>query len=396
VREVVIVGASLAGVRSAEQLRRLGFNGRITLVNGEAHLPYDRPPLSKQLLTGGREPDSILLCPPARIEELRLGLINGHRAVALDCHTQQVILDDHRRLDYDSLLIATGSVARSLPGAEALDGVHPLRTVDDSLAIAKAMAGGRRVVIVGAGFIGAEVASSARELGLDVVLLEGASAPLIRIFGSTVGEYFADLHRRNGVDLRCEVPIAAIEGAGRVERVVLADGATIDTDLVVVGIGARPATDWLQSSDLTLQDGVVCDEHLRAVGVANVYAAGDVARWPHPGLGLTRAEHWTNAVEQAATVAHNMMAPDSRPFTAIPYVWSDQYGLKFQLYGNTHSDDRVELASGALAEDRFVVCFGRGEQFTGALGVRSAKKLLAARNLLEGQASFAEALAGLR
>lgn len=398
-RHVVIVGASLAGLRAAETLRQAGFDGEITLVGAEPHLPYDRPPLSKQVLAGEWEPDRIGLRPTEVYEELQLELRLGRTATSLDLADRRVVLDGGEPLPFEGLVIATGAVARSLPGTPPLAGIHVLRTIEDCLAIrADFDAGPRRVVVVGAGFIGSEVAATARRRGLEVTILEALPVPLGRALGEEMGRVCAALHRDEGVDLRCGVGVAGFEGNGRVEAVRLADGARIEADVVVVGVGVRPATDWLDGSGLTLSDGVVCDDRSVALGAPGIVAAGDVARWPNPLFGEEmRVEHWTNAVEQGDAAARNLLAwargEPGEPFAPVPYFWSDQYDTKIQFVGRARPDDRVAVVRGSVAERKFVAVYGRDGRVVGCLGFSMPRWVMQYRRLIAERATWDEALA---
>jgi NADPH-dependent 2,4-dienoyl-CoA reductase/sulfur reductase-like enzyme len=393
VRSVAIVGMSLAGLRAAEALRRGGFDGRIRAIGAEARLPYDRPPLSKELLAGRWEPDEIVLRKQG-VDDLDLDWTLDRAAVSLDLAAHTVELAGGDRVDFDGLVIATGSVPRVLPGLDALDGVFVLRTLDDALAIRSRLDAKPRVVVIGAGFIGAEVAATCRGRGLDVTVLEALPQPMVRGLGVEIGAVCAALHRDNGVDLRLGVAVEAVEGDGRVERVRLADGAVIDTDLLVVGIGVRPATDWLEGSGLTIADGVVCDETMLAA--PGVVAAGDVARWPNPlfdGESM-RLEHWTNATEQSVAAADRLLVGDGEavPFAPVPFVWSDQYDVKIQCVGRFNADDELHVAHGTLAERRFVALFGRAGRLTGALGFGRPRHVMQYRRMIADRGSFADAL----
>jgi NADPH-dependent 2,4-dienoyl-CoA reductase/sulfur reductase-like enzyme len=398
-RHVVIVGASLAGLRAAETLRQAGFDGDVTLVGAEPHLPYDRPPLSKQVLAGEWEPDRIGLRPTEVYDELQLDLRLGRTATALDLAARRVVLDGDEPLPFDGLVIATGAVPRSLPGTPPLAGIHVLRTVDDCLAIrADLDAGPRRVVVVGAGFIGAEVAATARRRGLAVTILEALPVPLGRALGEEMGRVCAQLHRDEGVDLRLGVGVSAFEGTGRVEAVRLADGSRVEADVVVVGIGVRPATDWLEGSGVPLGDGVVCDERCAVVGTSGVVAAGDVARWPNRLFGEEmRVEHWTNAVEQGDAAARNLLAwargEPGEPFAPVPYFWSDQYDTKIQFVGRARPDDRVEVVRGSVAERKFVAIYGREGRIVGCLGFSMPRWVMQYRRLIAERATWDDALA---
>jgi 3-phenylpropionate/trans-cinnamate dioxygenase ferredoxin reductase subunit len=350
---LVVVGASLAGIRAVETLRSEGYDGRLVLVGAEPHLPYDRPPLSKEVLRGDWGTERL----PLRrkdYDELELELRLGRRAVALDAAAREVELDDGARLGFDGLLIATGAQPRTLPGTGGLEGVHVLRTVDDALALrADLEAAPARVVVVGGGFIGAEVAASCRARGLEVTMVEPLPAPMERGIGREMGALMAEVHRDHGVDLRLGTGVDAIEGGARVERVKLGDGSVVDADTVVVGIGVAPATDWLESSGIALDDGVVCDASC-ATSIPGVFAAGDVARAWHPVYGRAiRVEHWTHAVEQGVAAARSLLG-HAEPFDAIPLFWSDQYDRKIQLAGLPEFDGESRVVHGSLDERKFV------------------------------------------
>jgi NADPH-dependent 2,4-dienoyl-CoA reductase/sulfur reductase-like enzyme len=391
----VVVGASLAGIRCAEALRRLGFDGRLVLVGDEPHRPYDRPPLSKELLRGERQPEQLALTRPAAFDALQLELRLGRRAQALDPTQRCVVLEDGERLAYDGLVIATGSRARTLAGAPPLPGIHVLRTLDDALAIRAALDANPRVVVVGAGFIGAEVAATCRQRGLDVTLLEALPHPMARVLNRDVGNVCAAAHHDAGVDLRVGVGVKSIEGGARVERVQLDDGSQVAADLVVVGIGALPETRWLESSGIALRDGVLCDASC-ATQLPGVVAAGDVARWEHARYGESiRIEHWTNAVEQSDAAAVRLLAgPEhTTPFAPVPFVWSDQYDMKIQAAGRIRPDDEMVVAHGSLAERRFVALFGRNGRLEGALAINRVRQLMGYRRMLREGASFEDAIA---
>jgi NADPH-dependent 2,4-dienoyl-CoA reductase/sulfur reductase-like enzyme len=393
-RSVVVVGASLAGLRATEALRRDGYEGRIVLVGAEPHLPYDRPPLSKQLLAGEWEPQELAL-RRAPYDELGIELRLGVRATALDAANRVLTLDGDEQLRFDGALLATGAVPRTLPGTPDLDGIFVLRTVDDALDLRARLAAQPRVVVVGAGFIGSEVAATCRGRGLSVTVLEALPAPLVRGLGPVLGMVCGELHRDHGVDLRLGVGVAAIEGDERVERVRLDDGSTVDADIVVVGVGVVPATDWLEGSGLTLDNGIVCDETL--VAAPGIVAAGDVARWPNPMFDgeLMRLEHWTNAAEQGVAAARRLLVPDDGdavPYAPVPFVWSDQYDRKIQTVGHFRGDDEMEVVHGTLEERRFVAVFGRAGRLVGALGFSMPAKVMQYRKMIEERASFADAL----
>jgi 3-phenylpropionate/trans-cinnamate dioxygenase ferredoxin reductase subunit len=390
---VVVVGASLAGLRGAEALRRQGYDGRLIVVGDEPQLPYDRPPLSKEVLRGERAPDAIALAKPESLAALSLELRTGVAARSLDPSRRRLALSTGEEIGFDGALLATGARARPLPGAPSLAGVYTLRSLDDCLAIRAALAGSPRVVVVGAGFIGAEVAASCRKLGLAVTMLEALPWPMARVLNAEVGAVCAALHRDHGVDVRLGTGVAAIEGNGRVERVRLHDGSSIAADVVVVGIGATPETGWLASSGLALDDGIVCDE--RCAAAPGVVAAGDVARWLHPGYGEhVRIEHWTNAVEMAEAAAARLLHGDAAPpFAPVPFVWSDQYDVKIHATGRIRPGDDMVVAHGELSERRFVALFGSRGRLQGALAMNRVSKLMGYRRMLREGASWEEAVA---
>ncbi len=402
---VVVVGASLAGLRAAETLRQHEAVGSVTVVGDEPHRPYDRPPLSKKLLSGEWEPDRIHLRQPDVFDDLDVEWRLGAGAVALDLGTggRMLALADGTTIGFDSLIIATGAHPRRLPGHDDFDHVHELRSLDDALALRTEIApGGRRVVVIGAGFIGLEAAATATTLGNDVVVLEGASAPLIRGLGVEMGEAIAGLHRAHGVDVRCDVRIDALTHDG----VRLADGELVPADVVVVGIGVAPATAWLDGSGLEIRDGVVCDANLNALDtegsvVPGVFAAGDVARWPNELFGEEmRVEHWTNAAEQGAHAATNLVrlaaGEAAEPYAPLPFFWSDQFEHRIQFLGRASAEDDVQVVAGSVADGKFLTLFGRNGRLHGALGVNAPRWVMPTRKLFMEHASWEEALAAGR
>jgi NADPH-dependent 2,4-dienoyl-CoA reductase/sulfur reductase-like enzyme len=397
-RDVVVVGASLAGLRAAETFRTEGYDGRLTIIGDEPHLPYDRPPLSKKVLAGEWEPDRIHLRKDEEYAELQLDLRLGAPAVGLDIERREVMLEGGDVVPYEGVVLATGATPRRLPGQPDLEGLFVLRSLDDSLALRVALqAGPRRVVVVGAGFIGAEVAATARGRGLEVTLVEALPVPLARGLGPVLGGAIADLHRSRGVDVRLGVGVDAIEGDGRVERVRLSDGSVVDADVVLVGIGVAPATAWLEGSGLDLRDGVVCDAML-AAGPPLVYAAGDLARWPNLLFDEEmRVEHWTNAAEQGAAAARNLLDRSAGgagvPYAPVPFFWSDQYDARIQFVGRASGDDTVQIVHGSVADLQFVALYGREGRLRGAFGLNQPKLVMPYRRLLAGASSWEDALA---
>ncbi|HVK28655.1 MAG TPA: FAD-dependent oxidoreductase, partial [Nocardioides sp.] len=381
VRRLVVVGASLAGLRAVEAARKTGYDGEIVLVGAEEHLPYDRPPLSKAFLGAADDNGDLPEVPWFRTEEtlrdeLGVDVRLGKPATALDTEARTVTVGDER-IGYDALVIATGAHARVLPGADGLEGVYPLRTLDDSLAVREKLEAGARTVVIGAGFIGSEVASTARKRGLEATIVEALPTPLVRATGHEMGAAIASLHALNGTSLRCGVGVSSIEGDGRVERVVLADGSSIEADLVVVGIGVVPSVGWLEGSGVTLENGVVCDENLWT-GVPGVYAAGDVANWFNPTLGeRQRMENWTAAAEQGAAAARNALDPENaKPYGTVPYFWSDWYDVRIQFVGSPDADE-VRLVDGDPASGgRWVALYRRGDRLIGALTVNGQTEIM--------------------
>lgn len=398
VRRLVVVGASLAGLRAVEAARKTGYDGEIVLIGAEEHLPYDRPPLSKAFLGAADESGALPEVPWFRTEEtlrdeLGVDVRLGAPATALDTDARLVTVGDDA-IAYDALVIATGAHARVLPGTEGLDGVYPLRTLDDSLAVRDKLEAGARTVVIGAGFIGSEIASTARKRGLEATIVEALPTPLVRATGHEMGAAIASLHELNGTTLRCGVGVSAIEGDGKVERVVLADGSAIDADLVVVGIGVIPSVDWLAGSGLTLDNGIVCDENLWT-GIPGVYAAGDVANWFNPTLGeRQRMENWTAAAEQGAAAARNALDPDNaKAYGTVPYFWSDWYDVRIQFVGSPDADE-VRLVDGDPASGgRWVALYRRRDRLIGALTVNGQTEIMKYRVQIMKGGSWDDALA---
>lgn len=371
---VLVVGASASGLTTAEALRRKGYTGALTVLGDEPHVPYDRPPLSKQVLAGEWEPDRAALRPEDVLAALGAEFVLGDPAVALDPATRTVRTESGRELTADAVVIATGVRARRLPGQDALAGVHVLRTLDDALALRGDLLAGRRLVVVGEGVLGSEIAATGRGLGLDVTLTGPLDAPMALQVGPLVSGVLADLHTERGVRLRLGNGVTGLtdDGAGRVAGVRLGSGETLPADVVVVAIGAIPATEWLADSGLRLDNGVLCDATCRAAD--GIYAVGDVARWHHEWLGRpVRLENRTNATEQAMAVAAAILG-DDRPYAPVPYFWTDQFDAKLQVHGFLPPEAEVEVVEGDLTARRFVARYRLDGVVTGVLGWNMPKQ----------------------
>jgi NADPH-dependent 2,4-dienoyl-CoA reductase/sulfur reductase-like enzyme len=369
--QVVVVGAGVAGMRATETLRQNGYDGALTIIGAERHAPYHRPPLSKKLLSGQVHRAGIDMAPQFDTDAR---MLRGADAVGLDISAKTIrVRDDGQNLSlsFDGLVIASGAQPREWPGGPTPDGVLLLRTVEDCLAIRERLGSRPRVVVVGGGFIGAEVAATCRLMRLDVVLIEKAASPLLAALGKELAPRWAELHRQHGVDLRVGVGVDAFVGNGRVEGVRLSDGSQVPADLVIVGLGVTPATGWLKGSGLRLDDGVVCDATGAAEGADDVVAAGDVARWWHPLYERhLRTEHWDDAGRQGAAAACRLLAGPGRAeaFDMIPYFWSDQYDVKVQMIGTPSDYDAIEIIEGDPSGWEFVAAYGRGGRTIAVLG----------------------------
>jgi NADPH-dependent 2,4-dienoyl-CoA reductase/sulfur reductase-like enzyme len=394
-RRIVIVGASLAGLRAAEALRDRGFDGELTLIGDEPHRPYDRPPLSKQVLQGAWEPEQTFFRKKEGYDALAIDMRLGVRAVSVDLRARRVALADGAFADYDRLIIATGARVRTLSAIAPRAGLLALRGLDDAIVLRRAMMDAPRVAIVGAGFIGLEVAASCRARGLPVTVIESLPVPLSPILGPTFGDMVAAMHRDHGVDLRTGVVVTDVFGESRVAGVALSDGSRIDADVVVVGIGVTPNTEWLERSGLTIDNGIVCNGSGEAA--PDVYAAGDVARVANRWHGDSpRIEHWTNAVEQAVHAAENALAgPEaSTSFSSVPYFWSDQYDRRIQFIGGRPPHDEVVIVDGSLADRRLTALYRRGDRLVACLALNQPRALIKYRKLLAAGESWNAALSG--
>jgi NADPH-dependent 2,4-dienoyl-CoA reductase/sulfur reductase-like enzyme len=373
VKSVAVIGASLAGLSAARALRAQGFDGELTVVGGEERRPYDRPPLSKEFLAGDIGEHALAL--EADDDDLNARWLLGVHATRLDATAGAVQLDDGTTIHADGIVVATGARARTWPGSEGLAGVHVLRTVDDAIALRGELRSGARLVVIGAGFIGGEVASTAAKLGLDVTVVEAALAPLAGPLGVQLGAAVARLHTEHGTRLLCGAPVAGLVGDERVTGVELADGRRLAADVVVVGIGAVPNVEWLRDSPIELVNGVVCDEG-GATSIPNVVAVGDCAAWHDPSVGWPhRVEHWTGALERPAIAVATLLAGGrhngnpARP----PYFWSDQYGRRIQFAGIAHPGDETTFEVGSLREASFLAVYRREGQPVAVLGVDQPK-----------------------
>jgi 3-phenylpropionate/trans-cinnamate dioxygenase ferredoxin reductase subunit len=397
---ILVVGASLAGLRAAEEVRHEGHAGPVVILGDEVHPPYDRPPLSKQFLSGAWDVTRIHHHAPDKLDSLGLVFRLGRGAVSLDTEARSVGLDDGTTVHYDGLIVATGARARTLPGTEGMSGVSTLRTLDDCLGIRadlEAAGTGARVVVIGAGFIGSEVAATCHGLDARVTVVEALPTPLARVLGEQMGDACAQLHRAHGVTLLTGVGVEGVTsdpGSATPVVVRLADDTRLDADLVVVGVGVVPAVEWLEGSGLVLDNGVVCDQSLFAAD--GVVAAGDVARWTLPASGeQVRVEHWTNAAESGAAAARNLLSGShaAQPYGPVPFFWSDQYTTKIQMIGLPGPDDEVVVVEGSVDEGKLVALYRRGDRLRAVLAFSRPRHLMSYRPLLAAGASFDEALA---
>jgi NADPH-dependent 2,4-dienoyl-CoA reductase/sulfur reductase-like enzyme len=369
---IAVVGASLAGLSTARALREQSYDGRIVVIGDEVHVPYDRPPLSKEFLAGTASPDDIALGAPDD-EDLGLEWRLSTTAVGLDHLSRSVLLDDGSEIRADGVVLATGARARRLPGSDGLDGVHVLRSLDDAIALREDLAAGGRLVVIGAGFIGAEVASTARKLGLDVTVVETQPVPLAGPLGADMGAVCAELHADHGTRLLTGTGVAGLVGTGRVEAVELSDGTRLPADVVVVGIGATPNIEWLAHSGVALGNGVLTDAR-GATNIPGVVAVGDcAAAWSASAERHVRIEHWTNALEQPATAVATLLGAGEPAPTPVPYFWSDQYGARIQFAGSRREGDVARVVEGSCADRSFLVVYERDGHPVAVLGMNQPR-----------------------
>lgn len=356
-RVITVVGASLAGLTTTRALRDQGFEGRIVVIGDEPYTPYDRPPLSKEFLAGTVPEDDLKLSTPEDVTLLADWRL-GHTAVALDATERAVVLDDGQRIVSDGVVLATGAKARTLPGT-MLEGVHTLRTLDDATALRKELVAGARLVVIGAGFIGSEIASTAALMDVEVDVVEVAPVPLQKPLGTEMGTVCSRLHATRGVRLHTGIGLAGLVGQRCVTGVRLTDGRELPADVVVLGVGAAPCVEWLAGSGVVLDDGVVTDAGC-ATSVPGVVAVGDCANSYRAHLGTAvRMEHWTNAVQQPVAAASTLLGRDytPAPHHGVPYFWSDQYGHRIQFAGHRTPGSRAEVLEGDPGSFDFVAVY---------------------------------------
>lgn len=385
---IVIVGGSVSGVRCVQSLRQRGFQGEIVVVEREGFFPYDKPPLTKGMLAEGGPAVPVPLLSEDDLTASHIDLRLGTTAVALDPAASTVTLDTGEALEYSVLVIATGLMPRTLPGTEQLQGVFTIRGAADSLALKRELDNSKQALVVGGGFIGAEFAAAARLRGIDVTVVEMQEQPLAHLLGSSVGARLAELHRRRGAVVFTNAMVVGFLGEGRVSAVELADGRTLNADTVVVGIGAAPAVEWLKSAGLRICDGVSCDQDLRVVGATNVYAAGDIARWPHRLYGEEmRIEHWTNANEHGDLVAASILGQE-RPAVQVPYVWSDQYERHIQIVGRPNIGRLATLLGEDDMEQWAAIYTDQADVVVGAVAVSNPRLIMKCRRAIAHGASL--------
>lgn len=386
---VLIVGGSLAGVNAAEALREHGFDGDLTLISAEESLPYDRPPLSKQMLLTDMAPEQLLLKESYWYEKNGIDVVLGNSARGLDPIAQRVALSDGTEREYDGLVIATGSAVRELSVAQGEPRLHVLHSMNDAIRLRAEFAWGKHLVLVGGGFIGLEVAAAARSQGLDVTVIARGPAPLSRVFVGDIGLWFQGLHERNGVDLRCGSALDTIEWGINGAVVTLTDGSVINADIVVAGVGSTPAVEWLSKSGIEITNGLACTPDLMT-SVPNVVAAGDVVSWRNPIFDEEmRVEHWTNAVDQGRHAAATLLG-NRDPFASVPYFWTDQFDTKMRFVGRTTSADQAKIET--QTDDKLVATFGRDGVVIGAVCIGAPRQLAKYKVAIQNRTPWDEAL----
>jgi NADPH-dependent 2,4-dienoyl-CoA reductase/sulfur reductase-like enzyme len=391
--KIVIVGASLAGVSAARALREASFEGEVTIVGEEPHLPYNRPPLSKAGLRGTVELDDIALNPATWYDDAQVKLRTGEQVLALDGTDRTILLRSGALLDFDGLVIATGAAARPMAGSDSARGPLLLRTIDDCRALRDTLRGARTVVVVGAGFIGLEVAATATTLGLQVTIVELAPVPLARAVGDRLGQWFADLHREHGVRAICGLGAYQVTGGPGDYVVVLDDGSQLRADLVVTAVGVTPRTAWLARSGVRVGDGVLCDAWCRT-SLDGVVAAGDVSRWYNPLFDQQmRVEHWRNAVEQGRAAALSLIGELDEPYASVPYFWSDQYDTRVRFVGDSFAATEVHVHR--RGDRSFVALFGRDGVIRAALCVNAPSALSVHTRQIEDRVAWDDAVDSL-
>jgi NAD(P)H-nitrite reductase large subunit len=393
VENIVVVGASAAGSTAAEALRSRGFAGRITMIGEEPHAPYDRPPLSKQLLLGTAGKSDVTLRGWSHFQDLDINIQAGVKAVGADIKRKEVELADGTTVPWDRLIIATGVTPRSLPVGTSKVPVHVLRTVDDALALQDALQGARRILVIGGGVLGTEVAATIRALNIDVVLASPSGLPMEAVIGKGIARQILTMLDDHDVEIR-------LGGAGRVRAVDAHSmgaivhfeaGGPVIVDLIIVAIGSIPSVSWLHGSGIRVHDGVVCQDDCSAGD--GIYAVGDVARWHNRRFGVSmRIEHRTNATEQALHAAHAITEGSTTPYMPVPYFWSDQFGMKLQVHGYLREHDEMHVVEGDLAAGRMVALYRRGDYLTGVLAVGAAKAARLWRSRVEDQLLWKDAL----
>ncbi|MGJ3508164.1 NAD(P)/FAD-dependent oxidoreductase [Enemella sp. A6] len=388
-KHIVIAGASLAGLSAAEALREAGFEGDLTMLSAEDVVPYDRPPLSKEALQTGVDLDRLALRPTDWYDDNGVQLRLSTTAGGLDAVARQLRLDGGEVIDFDGLVIATGSHARRLTAFGEDRGFFYLRTHADAVRLREHLVPGGHLVVIGAGFIGLEIAASARVIGLDVTVLEVAPSPLSRAFGDQVGEWIRQVHERNGITFRCGCRVETVDQSDGKTLLRLGTDEMIEADVVVAGVGAAPNVEWLAGSGLKVTDGVVCQPGL-TTGAPGIVAAGDVARWYNPTFDeVMRIEHWTNAVEQGRHAAWSLMDPGA-PFMAVPYFWSDQHEAKIRFVGRANAADTVRIERST--DEQLVALYGRDGVITGAVCANAPRELARLRKAISDRAPLLDVI----